>query len=63
MQHMEDLSDREMERYLQENVAVKYFCGFSLTCKTPDHTLFSKMRYRITSVRHYILHNIEPSLR
>jgi len=44
---MEDLSDREMERYLQENVAAKYFCGFSLTDKTPDYTSFSKMRARI----------------
>ena len=47
IQQMEDLSDREMERYLQENVAAKYFCGFSLTEKTPDYTSFSKMRARI----------------
>ena len=47
LQHMEDLSDREMERYMQENVAAKYFCGFSLTDKTPDYTSFSKMRARI----------------
>ena len=47
LQYMEDLSDREMERYLQENVAAKYFCGFSLTDKTPDYTSFSKMRARI----------------
>ena len=47
IQQMEDLSDREMERYLQENVAAKYFCGFSLTDKTPDYTSFSKMRARI----------------
>jgi len=44
---MEDLSDREMERYLQENVAAKYFCGFSLTEKTPDYISFSKMRARV----------------
>lgn len=47
IQYMEDLSDREMERYLQENVAAKYFCGFSLTDKTPDHSSFGKMRGRI----------------
>ena len=47
LQYMEDLSDREMERYLQENVAAKYFCGFSVTDKTPDYTSFSKMRTRI----------------
>ena len=47
VQYIEDLSDREMERYLQENVAAKYFCGFSLTDKTPDYTSYSKMRARI----------------
>ena len=47
VQYIEDLSDREIERYLQENVAAKYFCGFSLTDKTPDYTSFSKMRARI----------------
>ena len=47
LQYMEDLSDREMERYMQENVAGKYFCGFSLTDKTPDYTSYSKMRARI----------------
>ncbi len=41
VQYIEDLSDREMERYLQENVAAKYFCGFSLTDQTPD---LNKMR-------------------
>ena len=38
VQYIEDLSDREMERYLQENVVAKYFCGFSLTDKTADYT-------------------------
>jgi hypothetical protein len=31
LQWMEDLSDRELERFLQENTAAKLFCGFSLT--------------------------------
>ncbi len=39
LQWTEDLSDRELERFLQENTAGKYFCGFSLTEKTPDHLL------------------------
>ena len=47
VQYIEDLSDREIERYLQENLAAKYFCGFSLTDKTPDYKSFSKMRVRI----------------
>ena len=37
---MEDLSDRELERFLQENLAGKYFCGFSLEDDTPDHSYF-----------------------
>lgn len=44
LQFLEDLSDRELERYLQENVASKWFCGFELTEATPDHTVFSRVR-------------------
>ena len=44
---MEDISDRELERYLQENNAAKWFCDFSLTEKTPDHSVFSRIRKRI----------------
>lgn len=44
LQFMEDLSDRELEKYLQENNAAKWFCGFSLLEKTPDFSVFSKLR-------------------
>ena len=47
LQFMEDLSDRELQRYLQENVAAKFFCGFALTDTTPDYSLFTKVRSRI----------------
>ncbi len=47
LQFMEDLSDRELERYLNENTAAKWFCGFDLTEHTPDYTLFGKIRGRI----------------
>lgn len=47
LQWMEDLSDRELERFLQENNAGKYFCGFSLTEKVPDHTYFCNLRKKI----------------
>ena len=40
LQWMEDLSDRELERFLQENNAGKLFCGFSLLEKNPDHSNF-----------------------
>ena len=44
---MEDLSDRQLERYFQENIAAKYFCGFLLGEDTPDHSCFGKVRSRI----------------
>ena len=44
---MEDMSDRELERYIADSNAGKWFCDFSLTEKTPDHTVFSKMRKKI----------------
>lgn len=47
LQFMENLSDRELERYLQENNAAKWFCGFKLSEKTPDHTIFCKVRNKI----------------
>lgn len=47
LQWMEDLSDRELERYLEENVAAKFFCGFELGDATPDHSTFGVMRERI----------------
>ena len=60
LQFMEDLSDRELERYLQENTAAKWFCGFSLCEGTPDFTVFSKSRERIGT---HELSNIFANLR
>jgi transposase, IS5 family len=51
LQWMEDLSDRQLERFLRENTAGKYFCGFSLLEKTPDHSYFSVLRDRIGTER------------
>lgn len=47
LQFAEDLSDRQLERYLQENIAAKLFCGFGLTDTTPDHSYFGGLRSRI----------------
>ena len=43
LQFIEDLSDRELARFLAENNiaennGAKLFCNFSLTDKTPDHS-------------------------
>jgi transposase len=44
---MENLSDRELEKFLQENNAAKWFCGFSLVDRAPNYSVFSKIRQRI----------------
>lgn len=47
LQFMEDMSDRELERYLSDSNAAKWFCDFELKESTPDHTVFSKMRKKL----------------
>jgi len=47
LQFLEDLSDRELKKFLQENNAAKLFCGFDLTERTPNHTVFTRVRKRI----------------
>jgi IS5 family transposase len=44
LQFLEDLSDREFERFIAENIAGKWFCGFGLMEKTPDFTTVCKFR-------------------
>jgi len=44
LQFMEDLSDREFERFIAENNSGKWFCGFGLLEKTPDFTTLCKFR-------------------
>lgn len=47
LQHLEDLSDRQMERFMQENTAGKWFCEFGLVDRTPSYTVLSKFRHRL----------------
>ena len=47
LQFMEDLSDRELVRYLSDSNAAKWFCDFGLMEKTPDHSFFCKIRQKI----------------
>lgn len=47
VQFWEDYSDRQMERAVAENIAVKWFCGFELLAETPDHSYFGKLRKRL----------------
>ena len=48
---MKDLSDRELERYIGDSTAAKWFCDFALTKSTPDHTVFSKIRTKIGAIK------------
>lgn len=47
MTHLKDISDRELARFLQENNAAKWFCGFTLSDKTPTDNIFSKIGAKI----------------
>lgn len=40
LQWMEDLFDCDIERFLTENIAAKFFCGFDISEKTPEHRVF-----------------------
>jgi IS5 family transposase len=51
IQFWEDYSDREMEKAVRENLAIRWFCGFSLMEETPDYSYFSKLRKRIGTKR------------
>ena len=41
---MEDISDREMKRFLQENTSGKWFCELDLGEKSQDHSYFGDFR-------------------
>ena len=47
VQFWEDYSDRQMESCLRENMAVRWFCQFSLDEDTPAWSYFSKLRSRL----------------
>ena len=64
IQFWENYSDREMEKALTENVAIKWFCEFKLTEKTPDHSYFGKLRKRLgTKNMADIFNNVNNILR
>jgi len=43
LQFMENLSDREFERFMSENIVGKWFCDFGIQDKTPDFTTFASL--------------------
>lgn len=58
IQFLEDLSDRELEAYIQGNNPAKWLCGFGLIEKTPDHTVFTRARAKIGTKRLSKIFNI-----
>lgn len=44
LQFFYDLSDREMEWNLSDDMAFRWFCCFSIEEKTPDHSFFGRIR-------------------
>ena len=64
VQFWEDYSDRQMEHALRENIAVRWFCGFSLMEDTPDHSYFGKLRKRIGPSRlAEIFHKVNEAMK
>ena len=63
LQFMEDLSDREFERFIAENYVAKWFCGFVLLEKTPDYTTICKFRNAIgTSQMGKLFHEVKRQM-
>jgi IS5 family transposase len=48
---MEDISDREFERFIAENTSAKWFCEFGLLEKMPDYTTICKFRNAVGTRR------------
>ncbi len=44
LQFFYDLSDREMENRLRDDLGFRWFCGMKLDEATPDHTFFCRVR-------------------
>ena len=64
LQFMENLSDRELERFIEENNAAKWFCGFNLRDNTPDHSVFCQTRKKIgTNVLSKIFADLRDQLK
>lgn len=58
IQFIEDLSDRELARYLSDTNSAKWFCNFGLIEKTPNYRVFTNARKRIGTNRLSKIFNI-----
>jgi IS5 family transposase len=44
LQFYYDLSDRQLEERIKDDMSFKLFCGFTIDEQTPDHTYFGRIR-------------------
>ncbi len=44
LQFYYDLSDREMEERIRDSLAIRWFLGFKVGDRTPDHSFFGRIR-------------------
>src|SRR3989344_459698 len=51
IQFWENYSDRELKKAIKENIAIRWFCGFSFIEEKPDCSCFSKHRKRTVEKR------------
>ena len=51
LQFWGDYSDREMEDRLRYDISYKWFCGFKMEDRTPDHTFFCRARRNLGEKR------------
>lgn len=51
LQFYYDLSDRELENRLRDDLAFRWFCNIRLDNETPDHTFFSRIRTTLGTKR------------
>ncbi len=51
LQFYYDRSDRQMEEMLRDSIALRWFCGFEISGRTPDHSYFGRMRTTIGTKR------------
>lgn len=56
-QIFEDRSDRQMEKMIKYDLRLRYFCGFGLSDKTPDHSWFCRFRERLGTENIEKIHN------
>ena len=49
--HFYDISDRQVEVYVNENIPAKYFVGLGLDQKAPDHSTVSVFKKRLTELK------------